>query len=164
MNHYSFYSSGAGGRSLNCKHTAKSGGTDELSRRVIFRPLPDTRRFPDGYPARGHHKQKVYGYLMLYMYQSGTRNGMPESYRNPFRLKPGRARTQTAKYESALDRTGRHAADDVLGQNQIDDDDREDGERNHRVDLPHVKLQPVGSTQLSDQDRKCLRLVLMQDQ
>ncbi len=41
--------------------TEKRRSRYKLPRRAVFRPLPDTHRFPGEYPDRGHHKQKVYG-------------------------------------------------------------------------------------------------------
>ena len=57
-----------------------------------------------------------------------------------------------------------YSADDILGQNQIDNDDREDGECNHRIDLPHIKLQPIRGTKLRDQDGKRLLVVAGKNQ
>ena len=52
-----------------------------------------------------------------------------------------------------LDTSHCHAVDNVLGKEQVYDDNREDGERNRYIHLAHIKLQEVCGTQLSDQDR-----------
>ena len=52
-----------------------------------------------------------------------------------------------------LDASHCHALDNVLGKEQVYDDNREDGECNRYIHLTHIKLQEVCGTQLSDQDR-----------
>ncbi len=56
---------------------------------------------------------------------------------------------------------GHNAADDVLGQEEVDDDNREDGEGDHDVDLAHIKLEPVGRAQLGNENGQGLDLVLV---
>ena len=53
---------------------------------------------------------------------------------------------------SALDAAQSHAADDELGQQQVDDDDRQNGDGYHHVHLAHIELQEVRAAQLGDQD------------
>ena len=53
---------------------------------------------------------------------------------------------------SALDAAQSHAADDELGQQQVDDDDRQNGDGYHHVHLAHIELQKVRAAQLGDQD------------
>ena len=48
----------------------------------------------------------------------------------------------------------RYAADNVLGKKKVNDDNGEDRERDHCVDLAHIKGLPVGVTQLCEQNRK----------
>ena len=52
-----------------------------------------------------------------------------------------------------LDASHCHALDNVLGKEQVYDDNREDRECNRYIHLTHIKLQEVCGTQLSDQDR-----------
>lgn len=52
-----------------------------------------------------------------------------------------------------LDASHCHALDNVLGKEQVYDDNREDGECNGHIHLAHIELQEVRGTQLSDQDR-----------
>ena len=47
-----------------------------------------------------------------------------------------------------------NAAHDELGEQQINDDDREDGECDHHIHLTHVKLQKVCASKLGDQNRQ----------
>ena len=44
------------------------------------------------------------------------------------------------------------AGDDVLGQQQIDKDDGDDGHHDHHVDLALVKVHVIGAAQGGDQD------------
>lgn len=69
-------------------------------------------------------------------------------------------------YESdlSLDTTCGDATDDVLREDEVHDDDREDREGDHDIDLSHVELQEVCGTKLRDQDRQSLLRVGMKDQ
>ena len=62
---------------------------------------------------------------------------------------------------STLHSTRRHTAYNVLGQDEIYNDDREDRKCDRRIHLAHVELQPVRCTKLCNQDRKSLNLVFV---
>lgn len=49
----------------------------------------------------------------------------------------------------------------VFGEDQIYNDNREYGERDHDVHLPHIELQPVCRTKLRDQDWEGFLLVIV---
>ena len=49
---------------------------------------------------------------------------------------------------SALDAAQRHTADDELGEQQVDDDHRQDGDGHHHVHLAHIELEEVCAAQL----------------
>ena len=55
-------------------------------------------------------------------------------------------------YGLLFDAAQRDAGNDVLGQQQVDDDDRHNGHGDHHVDLAHVKVHIVGAAQRGDQD------------
>ena len=63
-----------------------------------------------------------------------------------------------------LDAAHHDASDDVLRQEQINQDNRENGERDHRINLAHVELQPVRCTKLCNQDRQGLFVGAVQHQ
>lgn len=50
----------------------------------------------------------------------------------------------------------RNASNDELAEEEVDDDDGENREGNHHIDLPHVELQEVGAAELSNQNRQRL--------
>lgn len=54
-----------------------------------------------------------------------------------------------------------NALHDVFGEDQVYDDNREYGERDHDVHLPHIELQPVCRTKLRDQDWEGFLLVIV---
>ena len=58
----------------------------------------------------------------------------------------------------------RNAADNVLGKNQIDYDDRKYRKRDHHIDLAHIKLQKVRTAQLGNQNRNGFPLGITDNQ
>lgn len=60
---------------------------------------------------------------------------------------------KTLFFKLTFDTAEGNAAHDELGKQQIDHDDREDGECDHHINLTHVKLQEVCASKLCDQNR-----------
>ena len=65
---------------------------------------------------------------------------------------------------SALDAAQSHAADDELGQQQVDDDDRQNGDGYHHVHLAHIELQKVRAAQLCYENGHRFPLGIVDDQ
>ncbi len=57
-----------------------------------------------------------------------------------------------------------YAANDVLGQENVDDQDRDDGEEYKHINLAHIELQIVGAAQLGDEDGQGLFVSRTNDQ
>lgn len=64
----------------------------------------------------------------------------------------------------AFHATQRHAADDELREQQIDDDDGQDRDGDHHVNFAHIELQEVRAAQLCDQDGQGLFVGGVQNQ
>ena len=65
---------------------------------------------------------------------------------------------------SALDAAQRHTADDELGEQQVDDDHRQDGDGHHHVHLAHIELEEVCAAQLCNEDGQGLFVGAVQHQ
>ena len=65
---------------------------------------------------------------------------------------------------SALDAAQRHTADDELGEQQVDDDHRQDGDGYHHVHLAHIELEEVCAAQLCNEDGQGLFVGAVQHQ
>lgn len=64
----------------------------------------------------------------------------------------------------AFHATQRHAADDELREQQVDDDDGQDRDGDHHVNFAHIELQEVRAAQLCDQDGQGLFVGGVQNQ
>ena len=56
------------------------------------------------------------------------------------------------KMPSAFHAAQSNTADDELGKQQVHDDDGQNGDSHHHVNLAHIKLEEVCTAQLCDQD------------
>ena len=57
---------------------------------------------------------------------------------------------------SALDTAQCNTTDDELGQQQINNDHRQDGNGHQHIDLAHIELEEVGTAELCNEDpQKC---------
>ena len=53
---------------------------------------------------------------------------------------------------SAFHAAQSNTADDELGKQQVHDDDGQNGDSHHHVNLAHIKLEEVGTAQLGNED------------
>ena len=66
--------------------------------------------------------------------------------------------------ELLLDAAERYTADDVAGENEVHNNNRENRERDHHVYLAHIKFEEVRTAQLCNENGERLLVVIMQDQ